>query len=154
MNQVTEGVFLDPETEAERLWQGAQDAIQKAGQSVVCLSEAVDLGVRVVELMVVRCLQPVQDEFPATITGLLEPLSPDVDPKRDFLHPPKSLHFIDVVDLLSERNRSVVYQSPSSPWLGRPNGLVSEVESTHKESYGLVVGQETARCPHADRCLS
>jgi len=101
MSQPIEGVLLSPESEAERLWQGAQEAFRKAGESIACLSEAVDLGVRVVEIMTARCLEPVRDEFPATIASLLEPPPPEVDPKRDFLHLPKSLRFIDVLDMLS-----------------------------------------------------
>ena len=101
MSELVEEVVLSPETEAERLWGGAEQAFQKAGESIVDLSQAVDLGVRVVEIMTVRCLQPVMDEFPATITSLLESPPPEVEPERDFLHAPKSLRFIDAVDMLS-----------------------------------------------------
>jgi hypothetical protein len=94
-------VCLSPENEAQRLWDGAQEAFRKARQGIVHLSEAVDLGVRVVEIMTTRRLQPVRDEFPASIASLLESPPPDVDPRRDFLNPPKSLRFIDALDMLS-----------------------------------------------------
>lgn len=101
MSKLVENVYLSAEAEAERLWYGAQEAFHEARESIVCLSEAVDLGVRVVEIMTVRRLQPFRDAFPATIASLLESPTPHVDPKRDFLHPAKSLRFIDVLDMLS-----------------------------------------------------
>lgn len=101
MSVLVEEVLLSPETEAERLWIGAQQAFHNAWDDVVDLSEAIDLGVRVVEILTIRCLEPVRNEFPATIKSLLESLPPEVSAERDFLHPPESLTFIDAVDMLS-----------------------------------------------------
>ena len=42
MSVLVEEVCLSPETEAERLWVGAQEAFQNAWESIVDLSEAVD----------------------------------------------------------------------------------------------------------------
>ena len=101
MSQTIERIVLSPEGEAVRLWQGAQDALPRAGESIGFLSETVDLSVRVLEILVGQCLEPVRGEFPATIASLLEPPPPEVDPNRDFVHQPKSLRFVDVLDLLS-----------------------------------------------------
>jgi len=119
MSTVQEGVWLSPENEAERFWQEAQEALFKAGESVACLSEAVDLGVRVVDILTVRCLEPMRDEFPATIARLLEPLPPAVDPYRDFLHPPKALQFIDVLDMLSAEDLTCISPHLHHGWEDR-----------------------------------
>ena len=78
MSALSAEVYLSPEAEAERLWSGAREAYRKARQSIVDLSEAIDLGVRVVEIMTVRGLQPVRKEFPSTITSLLESPPPPI----------------------------------------------------------------------------
>jgi hypothetical protein len=102
MSALVEEVCLSSETEAERLWVGAQEAFHNARESIVDLSEAIDLGVRVAEILTVCSLEPVRDEFPATIKSLLAPPPPEVVAERDFLHPPKSLQFVDAVDMLSD----------------------------------------------------
>ncbi len=114
-----ERVLLSPATEAERLWQGAQEAFGKAGDGIAYLSEAVDLGVRVVEIMVAWRLEPVREEFPTTIASLLEPSPPEVVPSRDFLNAPKSLRFIDVLDLLSNVNLSCISPKLHHGWEDR-----------------------------------
>ena len=50
MSELAEEVLLSPDAEAERLWVGAQDAFLKGRESFAQLSQAVDLGVRVVEI--------------------------------------------------------------------------------------------------------
>lgn len=102
MTQAVSEVFLKPEAEAERLWRGSREAFEKSSDSIIYLIEAIDLGVRVVEITTAHCLQTLRHEFPATIASLLEAPPPEVDPVRDFLHPPKALSFLDVVDMLSE----------------------------------------------------
>jgi hypothetical protein len=97
-----EEVFLNPDSEAERLWQGVQEAMRGAHENVVQLCEAIDLGVRVVEIMTTRRLQPLANEFPATIARLLDSPPAEVKPERDLLNPPKALRFVDALDMLCE----------------------------------------------------
>ena len=119
MSPLPEEVFLSPEAEAERLWVGAQEAFGQAQHSIVELSEAVDLGVRVVEIMTVQCVQAVRDEFPRSIISLLESPPPEVEPERDFLHAPTSLRFADAVDLLSEPDLPCVSPQLHRGWEDR-----------------------------------
>ncbi len=119
MSELPIEVWLTPEAEAERLWKGAQEACRTAPENVVRLSEALDLGIRVVEILTVCCLQPVRDEFPTTIGTMLDSLPPEVDPERDFLHPPKSLQFVDVIDLLSGQDLSCISPQLHHGWEDR-----------------------------------
>lgn len=119
MSEGAEPVYLSPDTEAERLWRRAQEALQEARQDIVSLSRAIDLGVRVVEIVTAERLQQVRGEFPTTIASLLEPPPPDVDPERDFLHPPKSLRFIDALDMLSEADLTCIDPQLHHGWEDR-----------------------------------
>jgi hypothetical protein len=119
MAVLTGGVYLSPGTEAERLWSGAQEAFEQAAQGIVPLSEAIDLGVRVVEITAVQCLREVRHEFPATIASLLDPPPPEVNVERDFLHPPKSLRFIDAVDMLSDMELPCISPQRHHGWEDR-----------------------------------
>jgi hypothetical protein len=94
-------IDLGPEDEARRLWAGAQDARASASTDLVALIEALDLGVRAAEVLVMQHLQSVRDRFPATIGAQLAMPTPEVDPHRDGIHVPKTLQFTDAIDLLS-----------------------------------------------------
>ena len=102
MNHLSELIILSPEEEATRLWEGAQRAQEQAVNDLVALCESLDLGLRAAEILVTQKLQPVKDQFPATIGLLLETPHPEVNPHRDAVTVPKSLQFTDLLDLLSE----------------------------------------------------
>jgi hypothetical protein len=119
MSEPVGGVYLSPEAEAERLWGRAQEAFEKAKQSITDLCEAVDLGARVVEILTVHCLRRVRGEFPTTVAGLLEPPPPEVDAERDFLHPPRSLRFVDALDMLSAPALPCISQDLHRGWEDR-----------------------------------
>jgi len=94
-------IDLGPEDEARRLWAGAREARTAADADLVALIEALDLGVRAAEVLVIQRLQAVKDRFPATIGAQLAMPAPEVDAHRDGIHVPKTLQFTDAVDLLS-----------------------------------------------------
>ena len=94
-------IDLGPEDEARRLWAGAREARTAADADLVALIEALDLGVRAAEVLVIQRLQAVKDRFPATIGAQLAMPTPEVDAHRDGIHVPKTLQFTDAVDLLS-----------------------------------------------------
>ena len=100
-NALPKTIALGAEEEARRLWRAAQDARGRAGTDLVALLEALDLGIHAAEILVIQQLQPVKDQFPATIGAQLATPTPEVDPHRDGIHVPKVLQFTDVVDLLS-----------------------------------------------------
>ena len=102
MSENVEEMLLTPEAESQRLWEGAQEAIQNCEHSFAHLSEAIDLGARVVEIMTAQCLQRVRHQFPGSVSILFGPPPLTiVDPWRDFVAPVKSLRFSDAIDMLS-----------------------------------------------------
>ena len=100
-NPLPKTIDLGAEDEARRLWRAARDAKARAGTDLVALLETLDLGIHAAEILVIQRLQPVKDQFPATIGAQLATPTPEVDPHRDGIHVPKVLGFTDVVDLLS-----------------------------------------------------
>lgn len=102
MTRVFETRTLDPQEEAQCLWQGAEEAASHAGESFATLCEALDLGVRAVEILAVFRLRPAHDTFAASIAMLLESPAAKVDPTRDAIHIPRSMSFLDVIDVLSD----------------------------------------------------
>lgn len=119
MSEQIDEVTLTAEGEAERLWRRAEEAFIQAPGSIAQLCEAIDLGVRVVEIGVVSRLQPIAPEFPATIAALLESPPAEVDTMRDFVHPPKSLTFLDIVDMLSQEKLPCISQQLHRGWEDR-----------------------------------
>lgn len=119
MSEQVESVVLTPDAEAARLWRRAEEAFIRAPGSIAQLCEAVDLGVRVVEIGALNKLQSVHDQFPATIGTLLESLPPDIDTMRDLIHPPKSLTYVDVLDLLSARHLACISPQLHRGWEDR-----------------------------------
>ena len=116
MSAPTQDVLLTCETEAEGLWERARQAFERGPTGVVDLAEAVDLAVRTVEILMVRCLQGVDDPLPHSVTSLLESPPPDVDPRRDFGRPPHTLQFPDVVDMLSAEHLECVSPELHHGW--------------------------------------
>ena len=119
MNEQIDGILITPEGEAERLWRSAEEALILSSGSFVQLFQAVELGVRVVEIVAVAQLQRVRHRFPATITSLLESPPVEVEPIRDFVHPPRSLRFVDIVDMLSEEDLPCLSQGLHRGWEDR-----------------------------------
>ncbi len=101
MSQHPETIVLDSAEEAARLWQGALAAFEQAETSLVSLCEALDLGLRAAEILVVERLQPVKEQFPATITLQLQLPVPEVEAYRDAVTVPKSLQITEILDLLA-----------------------------------------------------
>jgi hypothetical protein len=73
----------------------------------------------VVEIGVVSRLQPIRSQFPATIAALLESPPPEVDTRRDFVHPPASLSFLDLVDMMSDERLECISHQLHRGWEDR-----------------------------------
>jgi hypothetical protein len=119
MSRLPEVIDLGPEEEAQRLWQGATEARKDAINSLVSLCESLDLGLRAAEILVVQRLQPVKDEFPATIAIQLQMPAPELDPERDAVGVSNSLQFTDIVDLLSSEELECVSPGMHRGWEDR-----------------------------------
>lgn len=128
---------LSPEEEARRLWQGALEA-HELSDELVPLCESIDLGLRAAEIRVVQLLQPVKDEFPATIASLLEMPHPEVDPRRDAIEVPRALEFLDLVDLLSAESLDCVSPELHRGWEDRRFSCQRSRE-TAQEAVGVVL---------------
>ena len=112
-------MLLGPEDEARRLWAGAQAARAAASTDLVALIETLDLGLRAAEVLAIRLLQPVKEQFPATIAVQLATPTPEVDRHRDGIHVPKVLQFTDVIDLLSADDLECVSPGMHRGWEDR-----------------------------------
>ena len=119
MSELTKTITLTPAEEATRLWSGAVEAFEKAPSKLVYLAEALDLGVRAVEIVALRRLQAVAPRFPATIAHQLEAPDPEVNTERDAVVLPHTLQFVDVIDLLSEEEESCVSPRLHRGWEDR-----------------------------------
>ena len=119
MSEPNDVIHLGAEDEADRLWQGAKKAQENAGEDFVALCEALDLGLRAVEILVAHRLQPVKDQFPATIGIQLDAPSPEVDAYRDAINVPNSLPFIAILDLLSSEEMECVSPGLLRGWEDR-----------------------------------
>lgn len=110
---------LGPEEEARRLWQAADTARERAGEDLVALCEALDLGLRAAEILVIEKLSPVKDQFPATIAIQLERPRPEVDTTADATTVPNSLQFTEILDLLSAEDLECVAPGLHRGWEDR-----------------------------------
>lgn len=119
MNELPQTITLTPEEEAMRLWRGAIEAFEKAPTKLVYLAEALDLGVRALEIVAVQRLQTVAQRFPATIAHQLDAPDPEVNTERDAVIMPRTLQFIDVIDLMSEQDESCVSPRLHRGWEDR-----------------------------------
>lgn len=108
MSALPEVITLGPEEEATRLWQGACAAAEQAETELVSLYEALDLGIRAAEILVIQKLQLVKDRFPATIALQLELPVAEVEAIRDAVTVPKALDFTEILDLLSAEDLECV----------------------------------------------
>ncbi|HSG82694.1 MAG TPA: hypothetical protein VLC48_10610, partial [Gemmatimonadota bacterium] len=86
---------------------------------LVSLCESLDLGLHAAEILVIHRLQSVKDQFPATIGLQLNMPEPQVDAHRDGISVPKTLEFIDVIDLLSDEELECVSPGLHRGWEDR-----------------------------------
>lgn len=141
MNELPEIFELGPEEEARRLWHGAKEAQKSAPGSLVAMCEALDLGLRAVEILVTHRLQSVKGQFPATIGIQLDTPSPEVDAFRDAVNIPNSLTFTAVLDLLSSDDLECVSPGLHRGWEDRRFSC-KRSRVTAKEALGVVLGGE------------
>jgi hypothetical protein len=119
MSELPEVIDLGPEEEAQRLWRGALDAKKAAPGDLIALCESLDLGLRTAEILAILRLQPMKDQFPATIGVLLDTPMPEVDTYRDAISVPHTLQFTDIVDLLSDEQLECVSPGMHRGWEDR-----------------------------------
>ena len=115
MTELPDTYLLSAEEEAKRLWQGAKTAQESASEDFIALVEALDLGLRTIEVLVTHRLEPVKDQFPATIGIQLETPSPEVEPHRDAITVPNSLSFTAILDLLSREELKIDREAENPP---------------------------------------
>ncbi len=119
MTQPPSEIVLGPEEEADRLWAGSLAASKRAGEDLMALCEALDLGLHAAEILAIQQLQQVKSEFPATIALQLDTPDPEVEVARDSGTTPKALQFTDVIDLLSEESTDCVSAHLHRGWEDR-----------------------------------
>ncbi|MEJ2204000.1 MAG: hypothetical protein P8170_07810 [Gemmatimonadota bacterium] len=119
MSNLPSVIELGPADEAERLWVGSLEAREAADDDFPALCEALELGLRAVEILAIHRLMEVRDRFPATIQAQLETPAPDVDLVRDAVHAPNCLDFVAVLDLLSEGDLECVSPGMHRGWEDR-----------------------------------
>lgn len=112
-------IELGPAEEAERLWLGSLAAREAADDDLAALFEALELGVRAVEILAMHRLMAVKADFPATIQARLEVPAPEVDPHRDAVAVPNSLDFPSLLDLLSAEELDCVSPGMHRGWEDR-----------------------------------
>ena len=141
MSDLPEIFDLGSEEEARRLWQGAKESQKNAPGSLVAMCEALDLGLRTVEILVTHRLQSVKEQFPATIGIQLDTLSPEVDALRDAVNIPNSLTFTAVLDLLSADDLECVSPGLHRGWEDRRFSC-KRSRVTAKEALGVALEEE------------
>lgn len=119
MSSLADVIELGPEEEARRLWEGAREARNRAADDIVALCESLDLGLRAAEILTVHRLNPIRDQFPATIALQLETPAAEVNPQRDGIQVPKALQFNEVIDLLSDPELTCVSPGMHRGWEDR-----------------------------------
>ncbi len=136
-----EVITLDSQEEAARLWQGALAAFDQAEGSLVSLCESLNLGLRAAELLVIDRLQPIKEQFPATITLQLQRPSPEVEAYRDAVAEPKSLQITEILDLLSADDLECVAPRLHRGWEDRRFSCARS-RKTAREAVGLTLDKE------------
>jgi hypothetical protein len=134
-------IEISPQEEADRLWRGARDAFGEAEEQLARLCEAIDLGIRAVEIQVFLRLQPVRERFPGSIAMLLESPSPEVDLREDALAVPPTLTFIDMIDMLSDDDLECVSRKLHHGWEDRAHAC-RRARNLAREALGIVLDAE------------
>lgn len=119
MSELPEVMVLGPEEEAARLWHGAEEAQKRAAGDLVAMCGVLDLGLRAVEILATHRLQPVKDQFPATIGIQLDTPAPEVEAYRDAVNIPNTLTFTAILDLLSGEGLECVSPGLHRGWEDR-----------------------------------
>jgi len=145
MSELPEVIELGPEEESRRLWEGAVQAQESASADLVALCEVLDLGLRAVEILVTHRLQPVKNDFPATIGTQLDSPTAEVEAYRDAVNVPNSLPFTSILDLLSGEDLECVSPSLHRGWEDRRFSC-KRSRVTAKEALGVTLtGEERER---------
>lgn len=134
-----EKVTLEAAEESGRLWNEAERAL--AGGGLVHLCEAVELGLRAVEILAVQRLQSVRGAVPATVALLLETPEPAVDVLRDAVSVPPTISFTEIVDMLSEESLECVGPHLHRGWEDR-RFACRRVRRIAQEAVGFVIEPE------------
>lgn len=142
MTGLPDFIDLGPEEEAERLWRGALQVRHDAADNLVSLCEFLDLGLRTVEILAIQRLQPIKDQFPATIGVRLEMPTPEVDVQRDAISVPNSLRFTDIVDLLSGAELECVSPGMHRGWEDR-RFACRRSRTTAQQAIGVTLEADT-----------
>ncbi len=138
MSAQNQEFLLSPHAEAERLWSGAQEAFPQARDGIAQLCETIDLGMRVVEILTIECLRKVRQEFPTSVSILLDPPPPNVDPTRDFMHAPKTLSLLDALDMLSDPGLPCISPALHRGWVDRVQ-VCRELRTNTKRATNLAL---------------
>jgi len=101
MKTLPEVLVLDAREEAQRLWQGAQDAFLEADRSLVALCESIDLGMRAAELFAVTRLQAMRQGFPEPLRDHLQSQQARIHWYKDALDGVPCVQFRVLLDLMS-----------------------------------------------------
>ncbi len=141
MSQQPKTITLDSAEEAARLWRGALAAFEQAEGSLVSLCESLDLGLRAAEILVVERLQPVKEQFPATITLQLQLPTPEVEAYRDAVTVPKSLQITEILDLLSTDGLECVAPRLHRGWEDRRFSCARS-RGTAREAVGVTLERQ------------
>lgn len=141
MSEMSPIIHMEAEDEADRLWKGALRAQESASEDFVALCEALDLGLRTAEILVTHRLQPVKDQFPATIGIQLDTPSPEVDARRDAITIPTSLPFTAILDILSGEEMECVAPGLHRGWEDRRFSC-HRSRVTAGEALGITLNEE------------
>lgn len=134
-------IEITPQEEADRLWQGAREAFGESDHSLVRLCEAIDLGIRSVEILVGLRLQDVREQFPGSIALLLEAPDPSVDPRGDALAVPNTLSFLNMIDMLSAESLDCVSRKLHHGWEDRDRAC-RRARALAQRALGIVLDAE------------
>ena len=134
-----DNVTLDAAEEARRLWEEAERAV--AWESLVRLCEAVELGLRAVEILAVQRLQTIRGEVPATVSLLLETPEAEVDVHRDAVSVPQTISFTEIVDMLSAADLDCVGPHLHRGWEDR-RFACRRVRATAQEAVGITLAED------------
>lgn len=140
MTGLPDVIELGPEDEARRLWRGAVEARGSAEEDLVAFCEAIELGLRAAEILAMERLNPIKDQFPATIAIQLERPGPEVDPVEDAMRVPNTLRFTEILDLLSEEGLDCVAPGLHRGWEDRRFSCRRSRE-TARDAFGFTLSE-------------
>ena len=140
MSELPKVMELGAAEEAARLWEGAAKAREAAAGDLVSLCEALDLGLRAAEILVIQRLSPIKDEFPATIAIQLGTPAPEVDTVEDAITIPNTLQFTEILDLVSDEGLECVAPGLHRGWEDRRFSC-RRSRVTAQEAIGLALNE-------------